>query len=337
MGDHVSAVEKEMEALIGLAIFLIVIAFVFDVLIPVYILPFLASIAPILAIAAVAYGIFLYLRFEAKTRKDAEERRKQLEDQKRAEAERILEERRRLAARIEGVVEEAIKESRKSVEHAEKAEKHLQQSITDFDERALYPFWDQIAACASELSGIKACVARIDHLWQSYVELRPQYKGVVPDFPVSRETIRALAAREGTVNRLKAITRNAHKDRDFAGIFAVHKTNQILVAGFSSLASALDDISFQIRSQTEHLVSALEEVTTEVRRSGELVASRISDVSTAVERVEHSSRSSNQALEFNGRKLTEINHINQLHDKKMIQMLDNIQRNEKPPPKWLSN
>ncbi|NHB75490.1 hypothetical protein [Rhodobacter calidifons] len=326
-----------MEGLvISLFVLFAALWFIFE-FIPKYIFPLLVSAIPFILIFAAAAAIFFYFRNEAKKRDEAEQDRIRRVDAAALERKRKEDEQKRISQQIESRINSANELVRRCVEHARSAEDHLAQSLVDFEERALYPFWDQIAACANEIAGIKKCLDLIRTHSENYQELRLRFNQPAPNFPVSIETVRAICETAGTVTRLKSITRAAHKDKDFAGIFAVHKTNQILVAGFSSLASALDDVSSQIRNQTDCLVSSLDAIRSEVRDAGQLVASRIDGASAEVAGLWATSQNINKSIEANSEWLSVINSQNRLYDEQMVKMLDNIQRNKKPLPEWISN
>jgi flagellin-like hook-associated protein FlgL len=114
-----------------------------------------------------------------------------------------------------------------------------------------------------------------------------------------------------TAERMQAIVRKAQRNFQFAMIYEQRKTNQILVAGFTSLAQALDQMSQSITTAIDSLAKSVDSMSSSLGKSMRRIESRLDNISETT-----SDYLDDQA----GR------------EEKTIEMLDNIQRGRKPYP-----
>jgi hypothetical protein len=83
---------------------------------------------------------------------------------------------------------------------------------------------------------------------------------------------------------MKAIVRVAQRDHDFASIYEMRRTNQILISGFTSLTQALDQMSYQVTSSVGSLVYSVDAMTTEHRKGIDAIHSQIGESTESSER-----------------------------------------------------
>ncbi len=196
------------------------------------------------------------------------------------------------------------------------SEQCLDQAERDFDEGAFSPFWSSIEKATVQLGAFDDGVRTITTNFESFGELTKRYRATSPRFPIASESLRKMAAANATADRLNAIVRNAQRNFQFATIYEQRKTNQLLAAGFTTLAQALDGMGQQIAASIDDL------------------GGRISEMSAILE-------SSLSAIQATSASLTDS--INALHSTaktaaseskeqadRAWEALDNIQRHRKP-------
>lgn len=142
-----------------------------------------------------------------------------------------------------------------------------------------------------------------------YTELIEKYEGTPPEFPLARESISKLGVGTATAERMQAIVRKAQRDFQFAMIYEQRKTNQILVAGFTNLAQALNDMTWRITASINDLATSVNGMTSTLNESMQAIHSRMGDIHKELSK-EASERAS--------------------REKKALEMLDNIQRRRRP-------
>ena len=112
-----------------------------------------------------------------------------------------------------------------------------------------------------------------------------------------------------TAERMQAMVRKAQRNFEFSQTYLQIRTNQILVAGFTSLAQALDQMTQSITTSISSLVTSVDSMSSSLNNSMIRIESRMDDISetTSDYHKEQTSR-----------------------EEKTIEMLDNIQRGRKP-------
>lgn len=150
--------------------------------------------------------------------------------------------------------------------------------------------------------------AKIFGLLDEHVRLTKEkaslYEDSPPEFPVAPHSIAKLGVASATSKRMQSIVRKAQCDFQFATIYEQRKTNKILVEGFTSLATALNEMTWQITDSIEALGGSVNE-------SIQAIHLRIGEIHR-----ELSKEASERAL----------------REKKALEMLDNIQRSRRPSP-----
>ena len=142
------------------------------------------------------------------------------------------------------------------------------------------------------------------------------YESTPPEFPLARQSVAALGVGTGSAERMKAIVRKAQTNFQFAMIYEQRKTNQILVAGFTSLAQALGQMNRQITASIDDLASSVDGMTSTLNESMLAIHSQMGDIAQTT--ASHHDDLLRQASDRADR------------EKKALRMLDNIQRGRKP-------
>jgi len=189
------------------------------------------------------------------------------------------------------------------------AEIFLDQAETDFRETAFSPFWDTIEKAANKIGRFDEALQRINKNSIRYAELVRLYVGNPQKHPLTSLSVSKLDAGKGTIERLKSIVRKAQRNRDFALIYEQRKTNQILVAGFTNLAQALDLMSSQITVSLDNLSNSVDILSATMKDSMSEIRDAVSSLHEDIN--EHESERA-------------------WREKKASEMLDNIQRGRKP-------
>lgn len=175
------------------------------------------------------------------------------------------------------------------------AETSLDAAEREFEEGAFAPFWDAIEQAANALAEVSARISAIISNSSEYKTGTPHLDTPVPPFELG---IRTLPDPSHTASRMRAIVRRAQKDFHFATIYEQRKTNRILVAGFSSLGQAINDLGDSLAASMDSL--------------GEVVATEFQITRDQADRESEARRD---------------------HERQEIEILDNIQRRKKLPPK----
>lgn len=203
------------------------------------------------------------------------------------------------------------------------ADRHLDQAEVDFADSAFVPFWESIEKAVTALGTFDEGVNRINHFSTRYNELLLKYENTPPKFPLVPHFVTKLDVHTAVVSRLQSITRIAQRDFQFSTIYMQFKTNQILVAGFTTLGQALEQMTLQITnsigcltSSVRNLESSIYEMTSKLNESMGAIHSRVGDI------VETSQLHHMQQMDVSLKEAART--------KNALDMLDNIQRGRKP-------
>lgn len=211
--------------------------------------------------------------------------------------------------------------------HLSSAEKYLDQAETDFADGAFAPFWDSIENAAKELAQFVHVVGEINLQSSRYTELVNKYEGTPPKFPISRWTISKLGVGTETAERMKPIVRAAQRNFQFATIYEQRKTNQILLAGFTSLANALAQMTMQITARIDDLAGSVDVLTATLNESMHATHRRISEIAEMAD--QHRGELAKMADQHH-RQLMKDAAERAAREKKALEMLDNIQHGRRP-------
>ncbi|RLC12421.1 MAG: hypothetical protein DRI57_17725 [Deltaproteobacteria bacterium] len=200
--------------------------------------------------------------------------------------------------------------------HLKTAEEYLNQAEFEFSEGAFAPFWDAIEKTAETLGRFEQGVQNIRNNSSQYTDLITKYEGVPPQFPLARKSVKKLSIGTSTAERIKKIVRTAQCNFQFARIYEHRKTNEILVAGFTNLAQALDRMTWQITDSLGNLAGSVDSMASTLNESMSAIHSRLDDMAEA--NIKHNSE------------VVKLESDRAAREKKALQMLDNIQRHRKP-------
>jgi hypothetical protein len=200
--------------------------------------------------------------------------------------------------------------------HLSRAEKQLDKANIDFRRHAFVPFWNSIEESAKELGRFDEGVRQIGGNAIRYRELLPRYEGKPPPFPIPRHSAEKLAVAKTTATRMATIVDTAHCDHQFASIYLQVKTNQILIAGFTNLAHALDRMSWQIAGSIRDLAGAVDGMAASLDDSVSDVYSKLTDIAVQ-------DRKYYAEIVEQGSAIAE-------RQTKALEMLDNIQHRRRP-------
>jgi hypothetical protein len=269
----------------------------------------------LLVLAGVIIGIAVPII--EKINEDAKRQKERDERERTAKAERSREQQ---GYHTQMIVlgEESIGLFESMPQHLRSAEKYLDQAEVDFGDGAFAPFWDSIEHAAKALGRFDEGVHHIKDNSSRYTELTRKYESTPPPFPLARQSVVKLRVGTATAERMKAIVRTAQRNFQFATIYEQRKTNKILVAGFTNLAQALEQMTWQITTSIDDLASSVDVMTSTLDKSMHAIHSRMSDMAERTK--QHHDEFMKEASERATR------------EKKVLEMLDNIQRGRRPFP-----
>jgi hypothetical protein len=244
---------------------------------------------------------------EAAKKREAEAAAKAAEEQRQREAERERQ-RQYFTSLVDlGCRSFALFEAMPT--HLMTTEELLDQAESDFEEGALAPFWDSVERAAMLLGRFDDSVRTITTNAERHTDVAKKYEGTPPPFPIMLDSVTGMAAANTTTDRMKAIVRKAQRNFQFATIFEQRKTNQLLVAGFTNLAQALDGMGRRIESSIDDLGDRISEMSSTLDGSLQKLGSTLDDTHATLQK-DAADRAERQ--------------------KQALTMLDNIQRRRKP-------
>lgn len=190
------------------------------------------------------------------------------------------------------------------------AESGLDDAEREFTEGAFAPFWDAIERAVNSL-------ARFDFGVQQLLGQFNNCKHELRRLEVGPQTVQfdvtAIPDAASTSTRLQEMVRRAQKNFQFATIYEQRKTNQLLVAGFSSLGQALSVMSERITSSIDALADSMADSINELTVSNYANAEAVVASVDALNQQVQSDAASQRG-----------------HERAERDMLDNIQRRRKP-------
>jgi hypothetical protein len=248
---------------------------------------------------------------EATKRREAEAAAQAAEEQRQREAER--ERQRQYLTSLVDLGSRSFALFEDMPTHLLTTEELLDQAESNFVEEAFAPFWDSVERAAMQLGHFDDCVRTITANAERHTDVAKDYEGTPPPFPIILDSVTGMAVATTTADRMKAIVRKAQRNFQFAMIFEQRKTNQLLVAGFTNLAQALDGMGSRIESSIDDLGGRISEMSSTLDKSFQSVGSNLKDTLKTM----HTSIEKDAA------------HRAERHERALT-MLDNIQRRRKP-------
>ena len=199
--------------------------------------------------------------------------------------------------------------------HLSLAEQCLDRADIDLGERAFAPFWDCIEKAATELGRVDEGIRRITASSSRYGELVTKYESTPLLFPIACQSVEKLAVANATVSRMATVVRTAQCDFQFATIYEQRKTNQILVAGFTNLAHALERMTWQLATSIGDLAGAVNDMSDTLDRS-------IGGVHWKINELAEQAKKAHVEIIEQARQAA-------VREEAALQMLDNIQRGKR--------
>ena len=186
------------------------------------------------------------------------------------------------------------------------AEACLDRAVLEFAEGAFTPFWDAIESSTKSIASYDADIQQI----RCYLdEFRSVSKCLEYDIPELNINFESIASPSVTIDKISCMVRIAQKNFQFATIYEQRKTNLLLTEGFTSLAQALNDMSYKITSSIYDLSQTVYDLAEQNNNnSRELIAGV--DAMRIQLKADSDARRDYERLE--------------------LKMLDNIQRHKKP-------
>jgi len=239
------------------------------------------------------------------------ERRRKVEAEEAARLQRYTEEQEGYRRQMVILGEGSIVLFESMPKHLDSAEKWLDQAEADFAEGAFAPFWESVENAAKCLAHFDEGIRQIKEESSRYSALIGKYEDTPPQFPLAPQSVEKLGVGTATAERMKAIVRTAQRNFQFAMIYEQRKTNQILVAGFETLAEALEQMTGQITASLDALADS-------VNTSLRAIDSRLTKIAAMT--AQHHEEMMEQVSEIAER------------EKQAVEVLDNIQRRRRPLP-----
>lgn len=267
-------------------------------------------------ITLLLFGLGLGVYFIIKGHNDAKRREleaKAIARDQEARRQQYIQEQEAIYKQIMALCESTLTAFESMPVYLRSAEKYLDQAEVDFAEVVFVPFWESIENATINLGRFDDCINAINDNSSRYVELLRKYDSVPPKFPLAPQSITKLGVGTKTAERMEAIVRRAHGKHDFADIYMQFKTNQILVAGFTNLAHALSQMTWQITTSIAILGESVDAMNSSLNKSMYAIHSRMDKIA-----------------ERNFQQHSELSERSSEREKAALEMLDNIQRGRRP-------
>lgn len=273
----------------------------------------------ILVIVAALIAIPISISQAEKRREAAaQEAARERAERERAEAERQRDfaQQNQFITQIRSINEESLSAFESMPVEVETAEKYLDQAEVDFSEGAFAPFWTSVEKATLALARFDENVSKIERNSSKYVDLVKGYRGRSPVFSISPDSTPKLKIAFETSKRMSEIVRKAQRNFEFSLIYEQRKTNQILVAGFRSLAQALEEMTWRITSSIDDLTNSVDRMSSTLNASLQKIHDQTERIAVSAEK-----HREEVAKEASGRGERE---------RKTLEMLDNLQRKRYP-------
>ena len=190
------------------------------------------------------------------------------------------------------------------------AENYLDRAELSLRDGAPSLFWDAVERSMATLADVSEAADRTTADAHQYMDTRQKVHFDTPEFAVSTNAIEVLSnVAASTGQRMDSMVRFAHRQSTFASIYEARRTNQILVAGFTSLAEGLADMTDQVTRSVDSLRSSVESMAHRIQASSEFGIAAADQRHREVMAAEQQHRST---------------------ERRAVDMLDNIQRGRQP-------
>ena len=134
------------------------------------------------------------------------------------------------------------------------AEQAIALAEYEYQEGVFASFWDAVEVAVRNLAEFNQHINVIVAYAKEYPIVGRELQTPTPPFQIGVNTFPDATS---TAQKLQFIVRQAQKQPDFAKIYEMRRTNQILITGFASLGDALMNLSFTLRESMDDMHQAL--------------------------------------------------------------------------------
>jgi conjugal transfer/entry exclusion protein len=225
-----------------------------------------------ISIPLIAISYFIYKNVQQKR-----EREKRDKEEK-AQLKKYYEEQAEYHNQLINLSEDSLVIFESLPNHLQEADNFLDQSERNFNDRAFAPFWDAIERVTKSLGRFEESIEAINNNANQYIYTIENYDAQPPNFPLKRSYVKKLKIGAKTSERQQEIVREAQRDFQFAMIYEQRKTNQILVAGFTNLANALNEMTWKISNSIDQLSEGIFELSDSLDKTRNALHSKMTDI-----------------------------------------------------------
>lgn len=190
-------------------------------------------------------------------------------------------------------------------------------------------FWDAIEKSANILGDFHDTANRLaDNAVRYYADLSGR-SHTFPKFPVVNGSI---PDPRRTLAELKRITRLGQTDPNFANIWEHRESRKVMIAGFTSLGQAINNVGLRIENSLDRLEDSMSS-------HSALIVEQMIESRDAYENASKTiGQNIEQAGNVSARALNDLKKDSARNAEEQARVLDNIQRGRKPSimddPKW---
>ncbi len=199
-----------------------------------------------------------------KAEEDAERQRRIAEEATRARTAALVAGEARRRGRAPPLARSSVEAFESLPQLLVRAEQEFDAAETAMDERAFAPFWEAVERGAGCLGSFDSAIQTIRKNAAEYRELSKGLAGARSSFPISAESIDAMAASSRTAGRMHVVVGMGQRDFQFATIYEQRRTNQILIAGFSTLGAALQGLGHRLELSIQEVRNSIDEMSDSV-------------------------------------------------------------------------
>jgi len=160
------------------------------------------------------------------------------------------------------------------------AVKYIDGAQTNFRDNAYVPFWESLEQASIKLGSFTDKIRQIQFNSTRYSELTQNFNSIPPTFPLAKASVQKLDTGKAVSDRMDSLVHAAHRNHDFASIYLQMKTNKILIAGFTSLGQALENMTTEITSSVDTLTDSIEATSSDIRSAVDRVSSQMEQMNS---------------------------------------------------------
>jgi len=161
------------------------------------------------------------------------------------------------------------------------ANKCLDQAEKHFQGNAPIPFWRSIEQASINLAKFTQTIHQIESASTDYASMVSKYNDIPPVFPLAKRAVQKLGTGKLVSDRMDNLVSTAHQNHDnFSTIYLTMQTNKILVAGFTNLGQALEEMKEQLTSSIDRLTHSVEASGSDIRNAVDRVNSQVEQMNS---------------------------------------------------------